>query len=147
MTQLVQDAVQALVDSLAYLWNEGFGWLASAFTWLWDLIRASVVAIWALIEGSFSWSVSLLPDGWADYFNLGRDLDPSTPGVQGWGYYFSSNGVAGSGGSSVLTYIADIGWILPVPSMVAIIVGAYATTGLIRLVRWALSFVPTLNAG
>lgn len=147
MTTTIGAAVQAIIDSMAYLWDKSFTWLRGAFMWLWDLVADLLTGLWDAVLSGWDSALSILPEGWANALNLSGDMDPATPGVQSWGYYFSGNGVAGTGGSSVLTYFADIGWILPVPAMVAMALGAYTVVALIRATRWMLSLIPTLNTG
>lgn len=111
--------------------------LLGMFEWLWDLFLGSIVyvfdqfeALWFFAKSTirtvgselFNWAIGMLPPDWAGYIE--------DAAANAWTF---------------TEYLDDWAWILPIHELFAIIAGTLAAAGSIRIVRWALAFVPTIG--
>ena len=113
-----------MFDLVSRFW----GWIWGGVTAVWDAFVCALIAVWdavlqavaALFSELWAWAQSMIPAGWFDVV----DLDMATVGG----------------------YFSDVSWILPVREVFTLVAATYAIVITLRVVRWALGFVPTIGA-
>lgn len=116
--------------------------MGSLFTWLMQQIGDyfDSLATWVLgrVEAAWSWfvdTIGLLFDFMWNFFVVSRIPDEWYEALLSYQYELQQ----------LTPYLADVTWILPVVPALAIIGTALSACGIIRLLRWVKSFIPTIS--
>lgn len=119
MFQWIWDAVEWVGDAIAYLLGS-----------LWGLVVDQLEAIWLWAVGLFEWA-------WDIAFAVWFALMP----VQVQNTYTELETAL----AAYEPYLDDVMWILPVNSTLLIISGTFIACGIVRVLRWIKSFIPTMG--
>jgi hypothetical protein len=110
-------------DWFEWLFTGFFEVMKQALYWSRDLLDSLWTTIWAafgsMLYDVIQWMISLLPESVAAVMT--QNL----------------------GGNGVVSYLALVGWFVPVGLLCGIYGSTWGVCGSIRLVRWIISFVPT----
>lgn len=115
---------------LDLLWDVAawlFGALAAAVDWLFASLSDALLVVWTYV-------VAMFVDGW----------DALRETLQPWisQHFPQFDAIPWS---QISGFLGDVGWIIPTREVVVIVVGALVASASIRLVRWAIGLIPTIN--
>lgn len=112
-----------LINILYWAVNSIFGGISGGIQWTVDSVVYMWNVFWLAVQDSISnfasWAFGLLPPEVAGFFDLAAN--------PAWGY------------------LADVSAIVPVYGWIALAGSVYGVCGGIRLVRWIIGFVPTIE--
>lgn len=102
-------------DILAWVLDQIFALISLVMDWLGDLFDA-------IVSQLADWAIAALPQGLVDYVNANPWND-----------------------SAIISYIDNVAWFVPVYEVGGVILTTVGFVATIRLVRWIIGLVPTIE--